>query len=712
MRKLIFFSLLCICSLRISAQTIIRYDLFVKDTTVNYTGKSVKAISVNGQIPAPTLIFTEGDTAEIYVHNMMNTSTSIHWHGLILPNNQDGVPFLTYSPIVAHSIFKYKFPIVQNGTYWYHAHTGLQEQIGLYGAFIILKKADTIFDAPPFSEPMTDYTVVFSDWTNEKSTEVMRNIKLANDWYAIKKHSTQNYGAALLSGNFGVKLKQEWLRMYPMDVSDVYYNTFLTNGKAESVVPNFTAGNKIHLRIINGSSSTYFWLQFAGGKIAVVANDGPDVMPVEVDRMLIAVAETYDVIITIPENNSYEFKATAEDRTNSTSLWLGSGTKIFAPDLAHLKYFAGMKMMNSMMNLNGSMDDMGMQMSNQTMDMNTVMYPESSSGNLVTLNYSMLRSPLKTSLPIAPEKILNFTLTGNMNRYQWSINNTTLGEADKILIRKGENVRIILNNQTMMRHPMHLHGQFFRLLNGQGDYSPMKNVLDIMPMEIDTIEFAANYSGDWFFHCHILYHMMSGMGRVFSVPDSITNNDVLSIKNSWHKFTKDENAWHFSSTIHIQSNGVFPTLMMMNRNYHFDAMGMINYNGGFESETHFARYIGKQQFLKIFIGSDVRMLNESTHQNNDTTLYSSENRMVATCGFQYLLPFFLETELRIDNTGHVRFQIARNDLALSSRLRFDAMWNTDNEFELGFHYIVAKRFSISANYDSHFGMGGGIIFTY
>lgn len=442
LRKLILISLLLFFCAQTLAQKLIHYDLYVNDTTLNYSGVNAKAIAINGQIPAPQLTFTEGDTAEIYVHNLMNTETSIHWHGLILPNNQDGVPYLTYAPIKGHTTFKYRFPIVQNGTYWYHAHTGLQEQIGLYGALIIHKK---------ISDTIPEYTVILSDWTNEKPMEVLRSLKMANDWYAIKKHSTQNYGAALFSGYFGAKLKQEWLRMYPMDVSDVHYNAFLANGRKEITAPQFKAGEKIHLRIINGSASTYFWLQFAGGKINVVASDGQDVVPVTVDRMLIAVAETYDVIVTIPDTYSYEFKATAEDRTKATSFWLGNGTKVFASVLPTLKYFAGMKMMNSMMKFNGTMDAMGMKMSNQQMDMNSVMYPENLYSESVTLNYGMLKSTDKTTLPSASIKNLNFTLTGNMNRYHWSINNITLGDTDKILIHHGENVRIILNNQTMMR---------------------------------------------------------------------------------------------------------------------------------------------------------------------------------------------------------------------------------------------------------------------
>jgi len=428
------------------AQKIIRYDLHVRDTVLNYTGEDVDGISINGKVPAPTLTFTEGDTAEIYVHNEMDKETSIHWHGIILPNEQDGVPYLTTAPIEPHTTHLYKFPIVQTGTYWYHSHTDLQEQAGMFGALILNKREQ--------QDTIPEFTALFSDWTNENPREVLRSLKMAYDWYAIKKHSTQNWGEALLNGYLGAKAEQEWKRMYPMDVSDVYYDAFLVNGKRQEKLTSLKAGDKIKLRIINGSSSTYFWLQFAGSKLTVVASDGEDVVPVAVDRMIIGVAETYDVIVIIPENMSYEFRATAEDRTKHTSLWLGNGSKVTAPTLPTLKYFEGMKMMNDMMNFDGSMDKMNMKMANQEMDMNEVMYPENK--NIETLDYGMLSSTHKTTLPDAPFKVLKFKLTGNMNRYQWSINDKAISEADRILIKKGENVRIILENETMMRHPMHL----------------------------------------------------------------------------------------------------------------------------------------------------------------------------------------------------------------------------------------------------------------
>ena len=739
-RKLLIISIF-ICTLASIAQTRIRYDLFVADTTVNYTGKATHAIAINGQIPAPTLYFTEGDTALIYVHNTMNTETSIHWHGLIIPNDQDGVPYLTTPPIKAKSTFIYKFPIKQYGTYWYHSHTKLQEQSGMYGAFIIHKKDE---------KRMPEYTIVLSDWTDQNPREIHRSLHNANDWYAIQKGSTQSYSEAIKQGYFKQRLKSDWLRMTPMDVSDVYYDRFLTNGLPEAQAKKFKAGDQVRLRIINGSSSTYFWLKYAGGKITVAANDGSDVVPVEVDRMIIAVAETYDVLVTIPNDSiSYEFLATPEDRTKQTSLWLGDGIKKLASPLPKLKYFEGLKMMNGMMKLDGSMDKMGMQMSNQQMDMNTVMYPEitgeskkkgqvqistppantaemqgmnMSSNNpsdMVTLNYGMLRSPVKTTLPNAATKVFHFKLTGNMLRYLWTVDNKTVSESDKILIKKGENVKIILENASMMRHPMHLHGHFFRVLNGQGEYAPLKNVLDIMPMETDTIEFAATEYGDWFFHCHILYHMMSGMGRIFSYENSPKNPLLPNPEKAIRKLYQDDRAWHSMAHICLENNGTDGDFMVSNKRNVLSTEWRLGTNDmmGYESESHFGRYLGHQQFLRAYVGWDFRYRKDGFYNpNNGDNIFGNKNtknnRQVGCIGLQYMLPFFILADLRFDNTGKVRFQIGRDDIPITKRLRLTTLFNSDLEFTVRTRYILTKYFSLSGHYESDMGLGVGVAITY
>ena len=715
----------------------VRYDLYIADTMVNFSGKTKRAIAVNGQIPMPTLIFTEGDTAEIWVHNELNEETSLHWHGLMLPNQYDGVPNLTQMPIKPHTTHVYKFPIIQHGTHWYHSHTQLQEQIGMYGAFIMNKRQE--WDIPTLP-------VVLSEWTDMRPKEVHRSLHNATDWFAIKKGTTQSYAEAINSGYLKTKLTNEWKRMNAMDVSDVAYDKFLINGKSASSWNPLSGGRgAVRLRIANAGASSYFWLTYSGGKITVVATDGNDVEPVEVDRLIIAVSETYDVIVTIPENKSYEFLVTPEDRTRSASLWLGSGDKVPATKLPKLKYFDGMKMMNSMMAMNGDLMSMGMNMSNQIMDMNTVMYPEvtgeektkdenkkdtmqdmnmgNETPDIITLNYTMLRSPTKTSLPKdAPIKELKFDLTGNMNRYVWSLDNKVVSESDKILIKKGENVRIILFNNSMMRHPMHLHGHDFRLLNGQGEYAPLKNIIDIMPMERDTIEFAATESGDWFFHCHILYHMMSGMGRIFSYENSPVNPEIPDPKLAQRKLFSDDRMAHFMAKVGIEYNGSDGEAMFAQTRWKISTLWHLGYHDmhGYESETMVGRYLGRMQWLYPYVGFDYHYKIEGGPKN----IFGSEaknwfgqtsnknNRKTIAAGIAYTLPMLFIADARIDGDGKFRFQFSREDIPITSRLRFNMLINTDKEYMAGFRYIVSKYLALSTHYDSDMGLGAGITFTY
>jgi FtsP/CotA-like multicopper oxidase with cupredoxin domain len=669
---------------------------------VNFTGKSVDAIAINGQIPGPTLYFTEGDTAEIYVHNKMHHETSIHWHGLILPNNQDGVPNLTTSPIMPMSVFVYRFPIKQKGTYWYHSHTMLQEQIGLYGALIIKEKNEPV---------MNEEVVLLSDWTDDNPEEIERSLHYANDWYAIMKGSTQNYWEALTKGYFWTKFENEMKRMHAMDVSDVYYGKFLINGKTQQISDKYKRGDKVKLRIINGSASTYFWVENPGSKITVVASDGTDVVPVEVERLIIGVSETYDVIVEITDDNLESIvRFTAEDRSGYSTLILKDGQKREDSVLPKLKYFEGMNMMNDMMTLGGNMNDMGMKMSLQKMDMNSVMYSENLE-DIITLDYSMLKSPVKTKLPDNPFRTLNFELTGNMNRYIWTINNKTVSESDLIMIKKDENIRIIITNNSMMRHPMHLHGHFFRVLNGQGDYSPLKTVLDIMPMETDTIEFnASEESGDWFFHCHILYHMMSGMGRIFRYENTPFNPDT-----KLDKIYGEDSRFYISAEIGLESNGSDGGINYSNTRWLFQTEWRIGINDekGYESESHFGKYIDNNQFLFVYTGWDYRYGGHSENKKTIFGQYNTKNQRGVFCiGVQYILPWFLEADFRVDHTGQLRFSLGRHDLPITERLRLWGKINSDFEYSTGARYIITKYFSLSSHYDSDMGIGAGITITY
>ncbi|HYM92500.1 MAG TPA: multicopper oxidase domain-containing protein, partial [Chitinophagaceae bacterium] len=338
-------------------------------------------------------------------------------------------------------------------------------------------------------------------------------------------------------------------------------------------------------------------------------------------------------------------------------------------------------------------------------------------------------------LPPGTLKELKFDLTGNMNRYVWSMDNKVLSEADKILIKKGENVRIILYNNSMMRHPMHLHGHDFRVLNGQGDYAPLKNVLDIMPMERDTVEFAANTSGDWFFHCHILYHMMSGMGRVFSYTnkDTASAPDFINPKQAQRKLFADDRMFHLMGKVGLETNGSDGEAMLANTRWKVSTLWHLGYHDmhGYESETMVGRYLGKMQWWYPYVGFDYHYKVEGAFAKNIFDLHGTQknifgseainwfgqksnkdNRHTIVAGIAYTLPTLTVADFRVDGDGRFRFQLSREDIPVAPRLRFSWMINTDKEYMAGFRFIAAKYISLSTHYDSDMGVGAGLTITY
>ena len=338
------------------------------------------------------------------------------------------------------------------------------------------------------------------------------------------------------------------------------------------------------------------------------------------------------------------------------------------------------------------------------------------SENIITLNYTMLRSPRKTTLPEGPLRELRFDLTGNMNRYVWTMDNNTISESDKILIKTGENLRIILFNNSMMRHPMHLHGHDFRVLNGQGEYAPMKNIIDIMPMERDTIEFAASEpGGDWFFHCHILYHMMSGMGRVFSYENSPPNPDLPDPKEALRKFKQDDSEFHLMARVGLESNGSDGEAMYVNTRWKTQTIWHLGLHPehGYESEINFGRYLDRMQWWFLYVGFDYHYKKVTSQEDNLFGQVSNKNnRKAFVAGVQYTLPMLVIADSRIDTDGKFRFQFSREDISITSRLRFAFMVNTDEEYLLGFRYVVTKYFLLSTHYDSDMGGGVGITVSY
>ncbi|WP_166648184.1 multicopper oxidase domain-containing protein [Hymenobacter sp. UV11] len=737
------------------------YDLYVHDTLANFTGKKRWAIAVNGHIPAPTLTFTDSDTAVIRVHNRMKMETIVHWHGLLVPNAQDGVPYLTTTPIKPGTTHTFTFPLRQSGTYWYHSHTALQEQAGLYGSIVVKR---------PDEAPLTEKVLLLSDWTDENPHQVLRYLKKSAEWYSIRKGALQSYGEAIAAGYFKDKVQQEWKRMTPMDVADVYYDRFLINGQEKSYFQGVKPGERVKLRLINGGSSTYFTVQFAGGPMQVVAADGINIVPVTVDKIEMATAETYDVIVTVPANGAYELRATSWDIVGHGSVFLGNGPEMPAPTLPKLDYFAMLRAMNGMMssmNMSGggmnmgTMQNMkgmstggpptappmpGMDMNSKPagaplkgMDMNSkpaaAPKPKSApmpgmdmandqgtmpgmfmsmnmpgmGGSGTQLSYDMLKAIHPTTLDSTNKvREVKLTLTGNMLRYVWSFDNKTLSEADVIPIRRGENVRFVLTNTTMMRHPMHLHGHFFRFVTAQGRYSPMLHTFDIKPMETVTIEFLADEDKAWFFHCHNLYHMMSGMARIVSYEDGPKNEFA---KTGYRGLTREDNVLYPWADVAVHSQGAFGQFNLSNNKNALEIDARASRRGDVEVENHLLRYLDKRQYLAAFVGFDYRN-DKLLLQEGVRNLNGKYDRRVFDAGFYYLLPMLVRSEFRVDDNGRFRLQLERRDLALSNNFFADLVVNTDLEYTIGFRYQFSRYFSASTNYDSDYKWGAGLTFHY
>jgi len=402
-----------------------------------------------------------------------------------------------------------------------------------------------------------------------------------------------------------------------------------------------------------------------------------------------------------------------------------------------------------MMKMNGDLDDMGMSMSLNQMDMNVVMYPEITGAtnaknkenessmemkndhsnhnqnqynanklsSITTLNYAMLKATDKTTLPKdAPVKELRFELTGNMNRYVWSLDNKVVSETDKILIKKGENIRITLYNGSMMRHPMHLHGHDFRIINGQEEFAPLKNVMDLMPMETNIIEFNANVEGDWFFHCHILYHMMAGMGRVFTYENQAPNPLIPNPKLAQRKLFADDRAFHIMAENDFATNGNDGMAMIQNTRWSLGAEWRLGYNDmhGYEAEFHLGRYIGKMQWFMPFIGFDwrYRKMNGEIEKNIFGQENTKDKRAVLSAGVNYTLPMLVIAQAEVFQDGNLRLQLMREDIPVSKRLRMGFMVNTDTEYMLEARYILKRNLSLRTHYDSDMGFGFGLNLNY
>jgi FtsP/CotA-like multicopper oxidase with cupredoxin domain len=660
--------LICVA---VAHSAVVRYDLTISEKIISPEGKRVTALAINDSIPGPTLRFRVGDTARIRVHNRLpKEDTLLHWHGLLLPNAQDGVPYLNTPPIPAGKFFDYEFPLTHAGTFWYHSHKGLQEQRGLYGA-IVVEPAQVV--GPPVDR---EHVVVLSDWTNEHPDEVMRTLLRGDEWYAIRKGNMQSIWGAHKAGALGEFFSREWSRMPPMDISDVAYDAFWANGKKRMPLES-KGGDRVKLRLINAGASTYFYVHSATGPLTIVAADGQNVEPVQVKRLLMGMGETYDVIVTLPASGRYEVRATAQDGSGHASIFLGAGAEHLAKNIPKPDLYS-MDWMVAALN----MDEKDEQ------PLNTPEPPRPLSP------YRKLRALASTQPPAtAPVREIELRLTGNMQRYMWSFNGKMLKEESTIPVKRGEVLRMKFINDTMMHHPLHLHGHFFRLLNGQGDFAPLKHTVDVPPMARAAIEFLASEQGDWIFHCHLLYHMKAGMSRVISYDDQGANHKP-------NLDYKSMNPWTFNMDATVQNNFSEGRAGWRNARNNLD----FTWDYGFEEEEYEMDLVWKYY-----------------HNHNWSSLYGYrftnelDAKDRAFSGAQYRLPLLAYSTLTVDSEGDLRSGLAKSlqltqRLSLVNELEYDT--HSDWEWRGGLDYRLNKRWSITGGYHSDHAFGIGLNFKW
>lgn len=572
------------------------FDLSIEEASVDYTGRRRTALTINGGIPGPILRWREGDTVTLRVRNRLRDTTSIHWHGIILPANMDGVPGLSFRGIEPGGMYVYRFTVRQNGTYWYHSHSGFQEQAGVYGPLVIHAR-----DPEPFTYDR-DYVVMLSDWTDEDPAAVARKLKKQADYYNFHKRTLADLFKDGETKGWGptVDDRMMWarMRMNPTDIADVSGSTYtyLMNGRAPE--PGWTGifrrGERVRLRFINGSSMTYFDVRIPGLKMTVVAADGQYVQPVSVDEFRIAVAETYDVLVEPAAEDAYTVFAQSMDRTGyargTLAVSAGRTAPVPALDPRPLLTMDDMGMGGMDHGGMGGMDasatgapadeytpmqaarepeagdgqgtdhgqvhgapdtrsgrsaDMAGMDHGQAGSMGAMQgHPASESGNPLVdmqamssapklddpgiglrgngrrvLTYADLRSAFQDPDGREPARTLELHLTGHMEKFAWSFDGVTFSDAKPVTLTYGERIRIVLVNDTMMSHPIHLHGMWSDLEDADGNFLVRKHTIDMPPGSRRSYRVTADALGRWAYHCHLLYHMEMGMFREVRVQE-------------------------------------------------------------------------------------------------------------------------------------------------------------------------------------------------
>ena len=573
------------------------FDLKIGRTPIMVDGKQGSAVTINGGVPGPIMRFKEGETVTIRVHNTLDESSSIHWHGILLPFEMDGVPGVTFPGIPAGETFTYKYQVSQSGTYWYHSHSGLQEQLGQYGPIII---------DPAEPDPVSydrEHVIVLSDWMFKNPYRVLGKLKKQSDYLNYQQRTLGTFFNDVsekgLTATWKDRMAWGRMRMSPTDIADItgHIYTYLLNGHGpqSNWTGLFNPGESVRLRIINAATMSYFNFRIPGLRMTVVQADGQNVEPVTVDEMQIAVAETYDVIVTPEEDRAYTIFAESMDRSGHARGTLAPRMGMSAP-VPSLRKPALRSMLDMGMDMPGM--DMGSPPKSSGMDMGSMDHSKMSGMDMGSMDHSkmsgmdmgsmdkgkmsgmdmgsmdkgkmagmdmggagpivarhgpdhhgpgaisvadvqrnrlgepgtglkdvghrvLVYNDLKALVPYnqsPPERDVELHLTGNMERYMWSFDGKKFSEINSpIPFRHGERLRLILVNDTMMDHPIHLHGMWMELENGHGEYLPRKHTISVKPAERVSLLINADAPGRWAFHCHLLFHMDMGMFRVVEV---------------------------------------------------------------------------------------------------------------------------------------------------------------------------------------------------
>ena len=526
------------------------YSLTVDRVTIDTGDFSKQGIGYNGASPGPILRFREGEDVTIHVTNNLDEPTSVHWHGLILPYQMDGVPGLSYPGIAPGETFTYRFPIKQSGTYWFHSHSGFQEPDGAYGAIII---------EPDGREPFRydrEYVVQLTDKHPHSGDRIMRNLKSSADYYNRQQQTVGDFWRDSRERGLAATLKDRlmWgdMRMMSSDIEDVQGFTGLINGKGpeQNWTGLFKPGERVRLRLINSSAMTYFDVRLPGLKMTVVQADGNNVQPVTVDELRIGVAETYDVIVQPKEDQAYTLFAESMGRSGFARGTLapreGMQGEIPALRPAPLLTMADMGMAHAGMDHGdmAGMDHSGMNHDDMAgMDHGNMNHGEAAAlpadpfyaegSGLIPqayndgrfLSYADLRAQKPLYEDREPTREIELRLTGNMERYIWSINGIKESDAEPIRLQYGERVRFKFINETMMTHPMHLHGMWSILDVGADQWNPVKHVISVAPGTTVYMETEVDAPGKWAFHCHLSYHAAAGMFRTVIVEGGPEGED-------------------------------------------------------------------------------------------------------------------------------------------------------------------------------------------